>query len=302
MPFVSLPDMNMHYESAGGGRTAVVCVHGNIASWRWWLPVLENPPAGCTVSAPDMRGFGESVDSGQIVSIEQFAADLDAFVGRTVRGPVHLVGHSLGAAVALQFAVRHPRKVRKLMLVSPPPAEGMDCSPSEDHTLFGLTLPHLAENKHLQFFFRSARVDRAILSHVLTRITPGMDHGSTLFASLVDDASRVSRETLKGIIESLGNWSVQDRLPELDLPVTILWGDRDTVVERAPLERMAKTLPRAQWVVWEGVGHAPQLERPDRFHALLADFVSKTVAEQPSAVQQLWRWSRRMWDGLVGMK
>jgi hypothetical protein len=51
-----------------------------------------------------------------------------------------------------------------------------------------------------------------------------MDHGSECFAALVDDASRVSRETLKGVIQSLGNWTVQDSLPALDMPVLILWG------------------------------------------------------------------------------
>jgi pimeloyl-ACP methyl ester carboxylesterase len=294
MPSISLPDLKMHYESAGDGQTAVVCVHGNIASSRWWLPLLDKPPAGCRVYAPDMRGFGDSERPEEGYTIEQFAADLGAFVNGTALDRIHLVGHSLGAAVALQFAVQHPRRVKKLLLVSPPPAEGMTCSPQEDHAVFGLTLPHLAENRHLQFFFRNAPMDRAILTHVLTRITPGMDHGGRLFADLVGDASRVSRETLRGVIQSLGNWTVQDKLAALDMPVLLLWGDRDTVVEREPLERMAADLPNAELVVWEGIGHAPQLERPDRFRALLSAFVSgKPAAARPSAAQRLRQWMKR---------
>jgi len=278
MPFISLPDLKSHYEKAGNGQTAVVCVHGNIASWRWWLPLLDKPPAGCTVYAPDMRGFGDSERPGGGYAIEQFATDLDAFVSRMGLDRIHLVGHSLGAAVALQFAVQCPHKVKKLLLVSPPPAEGMTCSTQEDHAVFGLTLPHIAENTHLQFFFRNAHMDRAILSHVLTRITPGMDHGSKLFSDLVDDASRVSRETLKGVVQSLGSWAVKDRLPALGMPVLILWGDKDTVVDCGPLERMVGDLPHAELVVWQGIGHAPQLEQPDRFQALLTEFVSENAA------------------------
>jgi pimeloyl-ACP methyl ester carboxylesterase len=295
MPFISLSDIKIHYERAGDGQTAVVLVHGNIASWRWWLPVLENPPAGCTAYAPDMRGFGESEHPEDGYAIEQFATDLDAFVNEMAVDHIYLVGHSLGAAVALQYAVQHPRKVRKMLLVSPPPAEGMPCSPQEDHALFGLTLPHFAENTHMQDFFRSARMDRAILSHVLTRITPGMDHGSKFFAALVGDASLISRETLKGVIQSLGSWTVQDRLPALDMPVLILWGDKDTVVERAPLERMARDLLHAELVVWEGVGHAPQLEQPERFHALLMEFISDktTVEKVQSQAQSLWQRLRK---------
>jgi pimeloyl-ACP methyl ester carboxylesterase len=80
MPFISLPDIKTHYKRAGDGQTAVVLVHGNIASWRWWISVLENPPAGCTVYAPDMRGFGESEHPEGGYNIEQFAKDLNAFV------------------------------------------------------------------------------------------------------------------------------------------------------------------------------------------------------------------------------
>ena len=295
MPFISLSDIKIHYERAGDGQSAVVLVHGNIASWRWWLPVLENPPAGCAVYAPDMRGFGESEHPEGGYTIEQFAADLDAFVNEMALDHSHLVGHSLGAAVALQYAAQFPRKVRKLLLVSPPPAEGMPCSPQEDHTMFGLTLPHFAENTHMQDFFRNSHMDRAILSHVLTRITPGMDHGSKFFAALVGDASLISRETLKGVIQSLGSWTVQDRLPALVMPVLILWGDKDTVVERAPLDRMARDVLHAELVVWEGVGHAPQLEQPERFHALLMEFISDktTVEKVQSQAQSLWQRLRK---------
>jgi pimeloyl-ACP methyl ester carboxylesterase len=297
MPFISLPDIKIHYERAGDGKTAVVLVHGNIASWRWWLSVLENPPAGCTVYAPDMRGFGESEHPEGGYTIEQFATDLDAFVNEMALDHILLVGHSLGAAVALQFAAQHPHKVQKLLLVSPPPADGMPCSPQEDHTIFGLTLPHFAENTRMQQFFRNAHMDRAILSHVLTRITPGMDHGSEFFAALVGDASSISHKTLNGIIQSLGRWTVQDRLPALNMPVLILWGDKDTVVEHAPLVRMARDLPHAELVVWEGIGHAPQLEQPERFHALLMGFISEktTVEKVHSKAQRLWQWSNKLW-------
>ena len=305
MPLLSLPDIKIHYEIAGDGETAVVLVHGNIASWRWWLSVLENPPAGCTAYVSDIRGFGDSEQTEGGYNIEQFAADLDDFVNELALDHIHLVGHSLGAAVALQYAVQYPRKVQKLMLVSPPPADGMTPSMLEDRVIFGMKLPILAENSRLPHIFRSASIHRAILSHVLTRISPGMDHRSKLFGDLVGDASRVSHGTLKEVIQSLGNWTVKDKLSALDMPVLILWGDRDTVVERAPLERMARDLPHAELVVWEGIGHAPQLERSGCFHALLSEFTAQkttTGIRKYSAVRLaqlqakiLWRWSKKIW-------
>src|SRR5438132_1597853 len=129
MPFVSTPRLRVHYEEAGAGPEVFVFVHGNFASWRWWKPVLDKLPAGWRGIAPDLRGCGETGDAPDATrapfAIPELSADLGSFVDALDLGVVHLVGHSLGGAVALQYALQHQARVRSLTLVAPAPPTGL---------------------------------------------------------------------------------------------------------------------------------------------------------------------------------
>lgn len=61
-------------------------------------------------------------------------------------------------------------------------------------------------------------------------------------------------------------------------------------MERAPLERMARDLPHAELIVWDGIGHAPRLEHPERFNVLLTEFIVAGTAFEIAQLQV-----RRMW-------
>jgi 3-oxoadipate enol-lactonase len=308
MPFVSLPNLKMHFEHAGDGPAAVVLVHGNFASWRWWLPLLQDPPAGYTLYAPEMRGYGDSERTPDGYSVEQFAQDLNGFTGALGLERFHLVGHSLGGAVALQYALLFPGRLESLFLVSPAPAQGMPNLTVDFKTRYVMNLPPLSGTEDLPPFLGNSHVNRAILSRVLTSITPQLDHDNPSFFALIEDAVRVAPETVQGVVRSLQNWNVEKQLPGLYLPVMILWGDRDPVIERRPLERMAAVLPRAELIVWEGTGHAPQLEQPERFRSLLSLVISGSAAigepDRPekssglSSTGGLWKRLKEKWlDG-----
>src|SRR5690349_15296026 len=93
----------VHYEEAGAGPDVYVLVHGNFASWRWWRPVLDRLPPGSRAYAPDLRGCGETAGGGEAeaYAIPALAEDLLAFADAVGVRAFHLVGHSLGGAVAL---------------------------------------------------------------------------------------------------------------------------------------------------------------------------------------------------------
>src|SRR5438045_5429824 len=128
MPFLQLETINAHYEEAGTGRNVLVLVHGNFASSRWWKPVLDRVPARWRAYAMDLRGCGQTAPSSKggsaQYSIPQLATDLGNFVERLHLPAFHLVGHSLGGAVALEFALRRSQRVRSLALVAPPAPGG----------------------------------------------------------------------------------------------------------------------------------------------------------------------------------
>lgn len=275
MPFVKLSQVTLHYEHAGHGRTVLVLVHGNFASWRWWLPYLQQlSPTQYTLYAPDLRGCGDSDHPLEDYTIERLAEDIYEFVTALDLRKFHLIGHSLGGAVSLQFALNHTRLLHTLSLISPAPAEGM---PHLKRTLFGISSIELNQ------IVRSLDLSRSILRRTLKSMIPTLPPDSKEFLALLDDAVRMSPNALDGFIHSLAEWNVLERCTELTLPVLILWGEKDVIVKRDALERMAKNLPNAQLLTWPNVGHVPQLEQTEAFTELLSEFVNT-----PQHITEYW--------------
>ncbi|OUD13906.1 alpha/beta fold hydrolase [Thioflexithrix psekupsensis] len=265
MPFIQLPELNVHYEQAGHGRMTVVLLHGNFASWRWWLPLLRDSSLEhYTFYAPELRGCGDTDHPESGYSVEQLAIDLYQFVKGLKLSRFHLIGHSLGGAVSLQFALNYPQYLQSLFLIAPAPAEGM---PQLKRTLFGIGA---AELNHL---VRSLDLSRPILKRAIKKMIPSLHQDSAMLNALVDDAVRMSPEALDGFVESLSTWNVLEQCGQLTVSTLILWGEQDEIVSYDALVRMQEKMPHAQLVVWTDVGHAPQLERIDEFKQLVLTFI-----------------------------
>jgi pimeloyl-ACP methyl ester carboxylesterase len=282
MPFLDTPRLRIHYEEAGSGPEVFVLVHGNFASWRWWKPVLERLPAGRRAVALDLRGCGENSggapdESRSAYGIPQLADDLAGFVDALDLRAFHLVGHSLGGAVALQYALGRQERVRSLTLAAPPPPTGL--AAMREGTSTSARLLRRVDPNHrpsmtvLQSSYRMHRslgTNRWMLRRVLPEMMPAASLHPAVAESLLADAARMSPDALVGFLQALHRWNVEAELPGLRVPTVIVWGARDVLVPRAGLEKMARLLPRGELVVWPDAGHSPQLERPDQFVALLA--------------------------------
>ncbi len=104
MPAVRARDLLVHYLERGTGEPAVL-VHGNWATSSWWEPVLDRLPAAVRGIAPDLRGRGRTAGPDSDYSIPSLAGDLAAFADPLGLERFHLVGHSLGSAVAMELAL-----------------------------------------------------------------------------------------------------------------------------------------------------------------------------------------------------
>ncbi|MEK7990670.1 MAG: alpha/beta hydrolase [Thiotrichaceae bacterium] len=283
MPFVRLPhNIEMHYEHCGAesAKTPLLLIHGNFASWRWWQPLLQHLPERYRAYAPELRGCGDTTRAADGYNIEQLASDIYEFTQALDLPAVHLVGHSLGGAVAMQFALNYPQKVRTLTLVSSAPAEGM--------AYLKPNFPHLrlTESSDFHHIMQTLNLNRMSLQKTLSRMMPSIEPHEDGFVTLLDDAAHMSPEAIVGFYDALTTWSVQDELGNLNLPVLVLWGSQDTIVEKAALERTVEALPQAQFVVWDNVGHAPQLEQPEAFQQLLLEFIENHQVKRISTTFQ----------------
>ncbi|MCJ7736236.1 MAG: alpha/beta fold hydrolase, partial [Anaerolineae bacterium] len=97
----------VHYEVIGRGEP-VLLVHGWIGSWRYWVRTMEELSAEYRVYAVDLWGFGDSDKSGVHYAVDDYTRLLSDFQSQLGMERIHLVGHALGAAVALRYAARFP--------------------------------------------------------------------------------------------------------------------------------------------------------------------------------------------------
>ena len=119
MSAIILDEGLVHYEVLGRGRP-LVFLHGWLGSWRYWMPTMDNLSDRFRTYAFDMWGFGDSDRNPQRYSLDSYVAQLDLFMEELGVMKASLVGHSMGAAVALLFAERYPDRVDRIMAVSTP--------------------------------------------------------------------------------------------------------------------------------------------------------------------------------------
>jgi pimeloyl-ACP methyl ester carboxylesterase len=115
--YVELQHVRTWYDERGEGEPLVL-LHGGVVDARFFGPNIEPLAARFHVFAPDLRGHGHTPDVDGPFSYDALAEDTIGFLATAVGGPAHLVGHSVGAGVALHVAVRRPDLVRRLVLIS----------------------------------------------------------------------------------------------------------------------------------------------------------------------------------------
>lgn len=248
MPVVRAGDLDIHYVERGSG-TPVVLVHGNWATSSWWEPVLERLPPGVRAVAPDLRGRGRTTGGANDHRISTYAADMRAFSDALGLDTFALVGHSLGSAVALEFALTWPERLTSLVVVSPAWIDGMP------------------ESYAVPDRQRQLKDDPAFLAMALRAIVPGAPDDDR-WKRLVAEGGGQTIDAALGLIPALLEWKPGDRVSAIRVPRVVISGSLDLFTGGPNAERVAKALG-CELITMEGVGHGPMLEAPDAFSALL---------------------------------
>ncbi len=265
----------IRYLAAGEGPPLIL-LHGvgdNALDWRWVIPALARDHA---VYAPDLPGSGGSArpEPGGYspASFERFVGSFLDSLG-VERAAV--VGNSLGGLAGLRLALSEPGRVAALGLVA---AAGMGRKVSP--ALRSLSVPgygrlaaawgarrpgaaQRALGRSALLFARPRRVPRGWLKeqYRLARI-PGF-----LKAQLATVRGQVGIKGQRGVL--------LDRLPRLQTPTLVVWGERDRVLPASQAHEAAARLPNGSLELIPDCGHLPQVEHPDRFAAVLGRFLGE---------------------------
>jgi 2-succinyl-6-hydroxy-2,4-cyclohexadiene-1-carboxylate synthase len=272
---------------AGHGRP-VLLLHGFSGSGLSWAGlaglgdrfraiVPDLPGHGGTGWEAEAAGGGRDVpaaatpgDGRPRASVERTADDLATIARRLGVDRTDVVGYSLGARIALRLAIAHPALVRRLVLEAPS-AGIADAAARAARSAADAERAGLAVREGIEAF-----VERWEAEPVLA--------GEAALPAAARSRQQAIRRanTALGLAASLvyaGQGAMEplhDRLATIAAPTLVVLGATDPV--RARGEEVAARIPGARLAVVPGAGHAPHLERPDRFHALVLDFLTESAA------------------------
>jgi pimeloyl-ACP methyl ester carboxylesterase len=249
-------------EERGDGE-ALALIHGVGANRRVWHRVVERMASNARVIAIDIPGFGDSPPRGPGFEIDEVADRVAAALLARTGEPFHLIGHSLGGAVALKVASRHAADVRSLVLAAP--AGFAPRSAALARTLGFASAGFLASRRMVGPPLSESPVARRAL------LWGAVADGGRLRADdarlMIEASGQATR--VRQAIEAVVALDLRTILEAVAAPVGLLWGERDRVVPVATGRRLLAIRPEAPLEVIPGAGHVPQLERPDEFIAAL---------------------------------
>jgi 3-oxoadipate enol-lactonase len=258
---VEVDGAKLFYEEDGTGEP-VLFIHGNMVDRRMWEDQVEPFAERYRVIRMDVRGFGRSEyhpgpysDHGDVLGLLRLLDVREA----------HLVGLSMGASIASEFALVHP-EVMKTLTVVPGGIPGHELSPWFDEG-FGE-------------FVSAARVGDFQRATDLIMAFPPMRPASGMPA--VDSALRtmIGEYTWENVLDDYGEWSaiepsVYERLEDISCPTLVVSGDLDIEEFREEAEILAKRIPRAELARIAGAGHMVNMERPAEFNAAVLAFLAR---------------------------
>lgn len=258
-------------------RPVLLLVHGIAGNARQWDPVIPLLADRFTVLAPDMLGHGESAKPRGDYSLGAYAVGLRDILLALEHERATVVGHSLGGGVAMQFAYAYPNMCERLVLVS---SGGLG---KEVHGLLKAVTWPGAEWVLPLIAARRVHALTSGLSRQLDRVGlhAGPDVAEMLrsFGSLADPRARKAFiHTIRAVIDAGGQRvSARDRLYLAQLiPTLIVWGRKDPIIPVGHGEHAHAITPGSRLEVFDGVGHFPQLERPEELAGILLDFAATT--------------------------
>jgi pimeloyl-ACP methyl ester carboxylesterase len=240
-----------------GAGSPVVLLHAGVADRRGWRDVA--PRLGAPVVAYDRRGFGETPPGPAGFS---HLDDLWAVLDATVAGPVWLVGNSMGGALALDAAVSAPERVAGLVLIAPAVSGQPDPAQLDPQMERGM-----AE-------WTEASADpEALLRFETQWWLDGPDAPEGRVGGAARELALAMNRTIiaNDVPEGAGHPGVDAwaGLGDLDMPVTVLCGNRDEDYAIASCRELAERIPGARFELLPGVAHLPSLEIPERLAELI---------------------------------
>jgi len=249
----------IHYLEAGSGPV-VILLHGLGGDTSNWAPTIGALAQRYRVIVPDQIGFGKSDKPLMNYRVGTLVDFLAGFYKELKIDRAALVGNSLGGWTAAAFALAHPEKVDRLVLVD---AAGFKPEANIDPRTFNILNPSTRDDVRkilsMIFYNKAFTADAAVDVMFARRIAAGDGY------------------TIQRFIDSVthGDDMLDGKLSALKHQTLIVWGREDLLTPVAMGQRFKKEISNSELIVFEKCGHVPQIEKASEFNAAVLKFLAQ---------------------------
>jgi pimeloyl-ACP methyl ester carboxylesterase len=251
----------VHYEVLGRGRP-LIFLHGWVGSWRYWIPSMQAASVSFRSYAIDMWGFGETAKDPSRYLLEQQVNLLRQFLDEMGIVKIAIIGHGLGAIIALMFAEHQPNSVDRVMAVSLP----------------------------LDVEKINPRIGQASPEELAAWLL-----GSTQNPQAVQlEASKADQNAVLRSLTNISSIGLDDLIANQTKPCLLVHGGEDPAVMKPQIDRLAMLPEHYHLISFDDSGHFPMLDHPNKFSRLMTDFLTLDSGESPRQLQIKEEWKRRI--------
>jgi pimeloyl-ACP methyl ester carboxylesterase len=262
MPFAELSDIRCYYELLGSGDPLLLIpgLGGTCSSWDCAANELASQ---ATLIMPELRGVGRSEAKRPARNLSYLVADLVELIDYLGLDQTNVLGLSLGGIVAQEFAIEHPSRVSKLVLVSC--AHRFGPYLREIASFLGNALRHLPRDAYERMFETLGSAPEYIDAHpevVDQRVQRVKARGA-------------SRRSIAHQLRCLGFNDVGRFGYEISTPTLVISGANDVIIPACFAKQMAEEIPNSTQKVIPRCGHNPLMERPEVAVPMIHEFLNE---------------------------
>lgn len=271
MSMVQAGEVRLGWREWGQGDVTVVFIHGNLASKDWIELAAPMFPSGLRVIGIDWRGCGDSDRPKPAAdytnySMQQHAHDMLAALDALGIGFCHLATHSTGGIIAARMLLMQPQRFGRVFALDPVTPLGMSFNADQ----IGLFRAMMASKELTRTVMATAAsslfVPESLAPSAIPRFREGLGEIPALFDRIIEQTFGVSEGIWIGTPFNLNrekeSRELERRMPEIQHPHLVLWGEQDRWIPRADLETMAAAMPDCRLVTVPRMGHSMNLELP----------------------------------------
>jgi 3-oxoadipate enol-lactonase len=266
MPHMQANGQDLYYEVHGEGEP-LLCVAGLAMDTVGWLPQLPAFSARHRTVIFDNRDVGRSSMAEGPYEVRDMAQDALALADGLELESFHLLGVSMGGAIAQEMALAAPDRVPTLTLAVTFPAGNAASRKLAE-----------AWGSRVQVMTREQRVDELLL---LTMSEAWFEDAGTvewLRGVMLDHPHFQPAEAFARQLDAAGRHDARDRLGTLEMPVHVIGAERDILVPAWKHLEVNELIPGSKLTVLEGAHHGITLERSEEFNAAVLDFIAEAGA------------------------